>query len=395
MRTLLPALFLALPLALEAQSPMFRGNPAHTGVYAAPTTPPKGAIAWSFEAVSWPVYQTLTDMDGQPTFPTTPAVVDGQIYFAAGPFFVALDASGKERYRTKLGGCSLASVAIAGGMAYLPTDDGMLNALDIKNGAVRWSARMGAASNLKQIDNWDMFHSSPTVVDGRVYVGGADGCIRAFHADSGKESWRFQTGRAVRATPAVVKGRVFCGSFDGKVYALKAASGKKVWEVDTRMAGAPWNAVQGSCAVEDGLVVVGSRSGFLFGIDAASGQVRWRHSHEGSWVPSSPAIQGGIAYVGQSDGGKVSAVDFTGKPLWVYDAKDHTFASPALAGDTLYVATNQNYNMQGKGSLSAVDIKTGKAKWNLELPSSVWSSPVVAGDTLYVGCADGKLYAIR
>jgi len=56
---------------------------------------------------------------------------------------------------------------------------------------------------------------------------------------------------------------------------------------------------------------------------------------------------------------------------------------------------NDNYNMKGKGSLSAVDIKTGKAIWTLEFPGSVWASPVVAGDTVYVSCADGKLYAVR
>lgn len=387
---------LVLSSALVAQSPMFRGNPAHTGVYAPYAQVPKGVIAWSYEALGWDTYQKLTDMDGQPVFPTTPAAVGDRLYLAAGPFFIALDArSGKEVYRVKLSACTLASVAVEGDLAFLPTEDGQLNALVLKDGSLRWRASMGAASNLKLIDHWDMFHSSPTVVSGVVYVGSADGQIEAFRADSGKRLWSFQTGRAVRATPAVEGGRVFCGSFDGKVYALECATGKKVWEVDTRMAGVPWKAVQGSCAISGGLVVVGSRSTYLFGIDAATGQVRWKHGHEGSWVPSSPALREGVAYVGQSDGNRVSAVDFSGKRLWSQDAKGHTFASPALSGDLLFVATNQNYDLQGKGSLRALDPKTGDTKWSLELPGSAWSSPVVAGDTVFVGCADGKLYAIR
>ena len=391
----LVALALAFTLSSAAQSPMFRGNPAHTGVYAQPGKPPEGKIAWSFDALNWELYKTLENMDGGFIWPTTPAVVEGRIYFCAGPFFFALDEAGKQLYRVSLGGRSLASPAVAGGLAYVPTDDGRLLALDLRDGKVRWSAVIGSPTNLRQVDNWDVYQSSAVVADGVVYVGSADGRIYAVSAVDGKVKWRFQTGHVVRATPAVAEGRVFCGSFDGKVYALDAATGKELWEVNTKTPGVPWNSVQGSCAVSDGLVYVGSRSSFFYGIDAATGQIRWQHSHDGSWVPSSPAVRDGIAYVGQSDGSKVTAVDSKGRVLWVFNAPNETFASPALAGDILYVAGNNNYNMNAKGSLSALDSKTGKALWTLELPGSAWASPVVAGDTVYVGCADGKLYAVK
>ena len=374
---------------------MFRGDPAHTGVYAAPAKPIEGKIAWSFEAVNWDVYQTLENMDGGSVWPTTPAVADGRIYFCAGPFLFVLDEAGKEIYRASLGGRSLSSPAVSGGLAFVPTDSGTLMALDIRDGKVRWNTVIGQKTLLRQVDNWDVYSSSPTVSDGVVYVGSADGCIYAVSAADGKERWRFQTQHVVRATPAVANGRVFCGSFDGKVYALDAATGKALWVVDTKTPGVPWNSVQGSCAVSEGLVYVGSRSSFFYGIDAALGTVRWRHSHEGSWVPSSPAVRDGVAYVGQSDGSKVTAVNAKGECLWVFNAPNETFASPALAGDVLYVAGNSNYDLHGKGSLSALDIKTGKALWTLELPGSVWASPVVVRDTVYIGCADGKLYAVR
>jgi eukaryotic-like serine/threonine-protein kinase len=395
MRPILIALPLALTLPMAAQSPMFRGNPSHTGVYDAPSKPVQGKIAWSFESLNWDLYQTLEDADGGFIWPTTPAVVKGRIYFCAGPFFFAVDETGKEAYRVRLGGRSLASPAVVGDLAYVPTDEGVLLALDIRDGRVRWSSIVGHKTFLGQVDDWDVYHSSPTVADGTVYVGGADGRIYAVSATDGKERWHFQTNHVVRATPAVADGRVFCGSFDGKVYALDAATGKELWEVNTKTPGVPWNSVQGSCAVMDGLVYVGSRSCFSYAIDAATGVVCWRHSHEGNWVPSSPAVRDGIVYVGQSDGSKVTALGAKGESLWVFNAPNETFASPALAGDVLFVAGNDNYNMKGKGSLSAVDIKTGKALWTLEFPGSVWASPVIAGDTIYVSCADGKLYAVR
>jgi len=395
MRLFLVAFPLGLALPMAAQSPMFRGNPAHTGVYAAPAKPIQGKIAWSFEALNWDLYQSLEDMDGGFVWPTTPAIVNGRIYLCAGPFFIALDETGKEIYRVRLGGRSLASPAVIGDLAYIPTDEGVLLALDARDGKVRWSSVIGQRTSLRQVDNWDVYQSSPVVVDGVVYVGSTDGRIYAVSATDGKEKWHFQTNNVVRATPAVVDGRVFCGSFDGEVYALDAATGRELWVVNTKTPGVPWNSVQGSCAVMNGLVYVGSRSCFLYGIDVATGKVRWKHSHDGSWVPSSPAVRDGIAYVGQSDGSKVTAVNAKGERLWVFNAPNETFASPALAGDVLYVAGNDNYNMKGKGSLCAVEIGTGNAIWTLELPGSALASPVVAGDTVYVSCADGKLYAVR
>ena len=151
MRAPILALILALPLA--AQSPVFRGSPAHTGVYAAPGQPLKGVIAWSFEAMYFGIYQGLKDMDGGSVWPTTPAVADGHVYLCAGPFVYALDEAGRQLYRVKLGGRSLASPTVAGGVLYLPTEEGLLYALDAKDGRTLWTCPMGGPTSLKQVDN--------------------------------------------------------------------------------------------------------------------------------------------------------------------------------------------------------------------------------------------------
>ncbi|MBI1754053.1 MAG: PQQ-binding-like beta-propeller repeat protein [Acidobacteria bacterium] len=381
--------------ALAAQSPMFRGDAARTGVYPAPAVPLQGKIAWSFETLPWKLYKGLEDMDGQPTWPTTPAVSDGLIYGCAGPFFFAVDAKGKEAFRVRLGGSSLSSPAVANGVAYLPTGDGLLYALDAKNGKTLWTFRIAGPSRLRQTDQWDVYQSSPAVVDGIVYVGSVDGAVYAISASKGELKWRTGTGDIIRSSPAVANGRVFAGNFSGKVFCLDAATGARVWEQDTHTPGVPWHAVQGSCAVSGGLVFVGSRSTSFYAFEEATGKLRWKHGHRMSWVPSSPAVRDGVAYVGQSDGGKVTAIGADGTVRWVLDIGKPTFASPALAGGVVYVATNDNYNSEAKGSLSAVDILTGKAIWTCSFPASLWSSPVVANDTVYVACADGNLYAVK
>lgn len=74
----------------------------------------------------------------------------------------------------------------------------------------RWKSGLG-----------DDVRSSPTAVDGTIYVGSDDGHIHALSADDGSKEWSFQTRRrGVRSSPAVSGGVVYVGSFDGNMYAL-------------------------------------------------------------------------------------------------------------------------------------------------------------------------------
>jgi outer membrane protein assembly factor BamB len=395
MRIPIPILFLFLPALLGAQSPMFRGDASHTGTCPAPAHPLKGKVAWSFEAMAWKLYAPLKGMDGRQPNPTTPAVVDGVLFSCAGPYVFALDAEGRLLWRTRLGAVTFSSPAVAGGVAYVPDDDGVIHALDAKSGAERWARKIGSPTDLKQLDYWDVYQSSPAVDGPALYVGTADGAVTALALADGAVQWRYESGAVVRATPAVAGGRVYAANIKGRVFCLDAATGKLVWDLETRLPDVPWHTIQGSCAVAGGVVYVGSRNTFTYALDAATGTVKWRYSHEGSWVPSTPAVRDGVAYVGQSDGGKVTALGADGKARWVYETGKSNFSSPTLAGDTLYVGSNDNYDQNGKGSLAAVDIATGKARWTLELPGSVWAAPVIAGETAYVACSDGKVYAVR
>ena len=393
MKKVLVTALLALPLA--SQSPMFRGDAAHSGVYPASAKPLAGKVAWAFRVVDREHARDLEGLGAALRHTTTPAVVDGRIYVCAGPIFCALDDQGNALFRVKLDGCTLGSPAVAGGTAYIAADDGLLYALDIRDGRRLWTCPLGQRCLLKQLDNWDVFHSSPVVVDGTVFVGSTDGRLYAVSTE-GKTRWSHPTGHVVRSSPAVADGKVFFGSFDGKVYALDAATGREVWTLDTRVPKVPWHyGIQGSCAVSEGVVYVGSRSAFFHGIDAATGKLLWKRDHQGSWVTGSPAVRDGLAYVGQSDGNKIVAVDSRGREVWCVPSQNATFGSPALSGDVLYVTTNDNYDLNAKGSLSALDSRTGKGLWSVELPSSAWASPVPDRNTVYVGCADGMLYAIR
>src|SRR5205085_1356816 len=127
MKILRPCLLLflvCLTSAAEAQS-MFRGNSAHSGVYAGPAPRKFHRVKWKFptegerrfEAKGLHGWQpkSQTFADAFDVFLSSPAVEDGAVYFGSGDGnLYSLDAnSGELRWKFKTGDVVHASPAIA------------------------------------------------------------------------------------------------------------------------------------------------------------------------------------------------------------------------------------------------------------------------------------------
>jgi outer membrane protein assembly factor BamB len=75
----------------------------------------------------------------------------------------------------------------------------------------------------------------------------------------------------------------------------------------------------------------------------------------------------------------------------VWSIEDHdvnpagAWATPALYGDVVYVATNG-------GQLMGIDRRTGAVLWSKHLPGPTWQSPVVVDDVLIEGDCEGVLH---
>ena len=72
--------------------------------------------------------------------------------------------------------------------------------------------------------------TSPVIADGRLYVAAKDQhTIHARDAETGTEIWQFTAGGRIDSPPTVFEGGVYFGSADGKVYALRAEDGALAW----------------------------------------------------------------------------------------------------------------------------------------------------------------------
>ncbi|MET0500175.1 MAG: PQQ-binding-like beta-propeller repeat protein [Candidatus Binatia bacterium] len=415
----------------QAQS-MFRGNPAHTGVYAGPAPRQFHRIKWKFPTgdriVSSPVWS------------------DGVVYFGGddGNIYAVDAETGRQIWKQATGGPSPSTPAVIDGTLYVVSYDGKLYALNSRTGAVRWKFVTGGErrfeakglnglqpKNQTVADPFDVFLSSPVVVQGAVYFGSGDGHLYAVDAASGDLRWKFQTGDVVHASPAFADGVLYFGSWDSYFYAVEAATGKEKWRFHGGEDPGLHNQVgfQSSPAVANGVVYTGCRDSQLHVLDAATGKEKWHFDNALSWVITSPAVSDGRVFFATSDSGLYHVVDaLTGKPILRQQDKAYMFSSPAIAGDVVFIGVLN-------GTLQARDLKTGDVLWDFQtetskqnkgwvlmadrrfndplLYHSIWreapivatdrqfgigaifSSPLVVDGVVYFGSTDGYLYALE
>jgi eukaryotic-like serine/threonine-protein kinase len=412
-----------------AQS-MFRGNPAHTGIYDTDGPRELKGIRWKF-ATGGKI--------------TSSPVTDGRmIYFGSYDFNVyAVDAqTGVQKWKYPTFGPVASTPAIADGIVYFMSYDGKFYAVDAAGGTTRWKFNTAGDRHFEaralhgsqpatqtSPDAWDMFESSPVVAQGMVFFGCGDGYLYALDAATGELRWKFATGDVIHASPAYDAGTIYVGSWDSYLYALDAASGKKKWQFKTGEDPVVHNQVgfQSSPAVVGGVVYVGCRDSGLYAIDTATGAQKWRYDNHGTWVIVSPAVYGGKVLFGTSDPPVIRLLEAdSANQEFELKATAFDFSSPAVAHDVAYVGLLN-------GTFIAVDLKTGKQLWEFQTESSrrndgfvlnadktpnytmlfrsefeqsviqverlftsgsVASSPLVMNGTVYFGSTDGYLYAL-
>lgn len=280
----------------------------------------------------------------------SPAVADGVVYITdhASTLYALDVATGALRWSVRTGEALpfpwgyengdiyASSPVITGGTVFFGAADGHVYAVDAADGRVRWQAATGGR-----------VRSTPAVADDRVYVGSADGVVYAFGRDDGRIVWRHETlgatlasgdfgydRRTIQSSPSVVDGRVFIGARDGFLYALDADTGERLWRFDHEIS---W--VNSSPAVAQGLVLAGSSDAqFFHAVDAESGEERWRIDTAGL-VWTSPAVVGQSVVLAEGLG-RVRVLELqTGEPVWSAWTGGRLFGSPVIAGGTVFVGS--------------------------------------------------------
>ncbi len=197
----------------------------------------------------------------------------------------------------------------------------------------------------------------------------------------GRVTWSYNCGEDVDTLPVMGRaGQVAFGCGDGGFYGLRP-DGEMAYRfpVNKGLSSSPTLA-------RDGTAYFGARDRRIYALDA-EGKLRWKVL-TGDDVDSAPRIgPDGMIYVG-SDDRHLYAVDPQGRISWYYRTGGAVRSRPAMApdGSIRFTAFDQR--------LHAVDDR-GAPRWTFHTSGQIASSPVVARDgTVYFGSRDHSVYAV-
>ncbi|MHB1000288.1 MAG: outer membrane protein assembly factor BamB family protein [Armatimonadota bacterium] len=362
--------------------PMFRNNPRHAGLVNEKLEFPLKHV-WK-QVAKLSLDEARSNIDN----PSSPAVVDGVIYFCSARRLYAVNAD-------------------TGSLRWVYPAEGSLNA---------------------------MVKSSPLVYNDLVYFGGGDGRLYAITKESGKLAWSFTTKGIMNSSPVLADDTLFVGSSDDNLYALDPVTGQQKWRSGFRT----HDDIAGSPAVSNGLVYFLSNDMVLYAAYTTTGRLKWVVRVGASSKSTTPVVSGNNIYVGignvlqciQSQSGrlvwgapmpgeittipaisdkaiyfacrnKFYALTLSGKSKWKtpVDLGSIAIGSPTIAGDTIILGTS-------KGIVWAIDSETGSVKWKYMVSpatleggklkyAGLSASPVVSNGTLYLLSDDGTLSAFR
>jgi outer membrane protein assembly factor BamB len=202
---------------------------------------------------------------------SSPAVADGVVYVGSADghlYAIGLEMGGL-LWRFETEGASNVSAdfgfdrktiqsspAVVDGTVYFGSRDGGTYAVDASSGRLRW--------HYDHTTPWVI--SSPAISNGSLFSGTSDGLyVHSLDLETGEENWRFETGNRVFSSPAISGDVMYVGTHSRRLLALETASGSLSWEM--RFGGA----VMSSPVLHDDHIYVGSDDGAVYSIRLAAG----------------------------------------------------------------------------------------------------------------------------
>jgi len=267
--------------------------------------------------------------------PGSPTVVDGRVFVGDDSGLTALDAGTGEVVWTA-GTGPATSPTVAGGRVFAGGPDG-LSAFSAVAGDREWTAETDG-----------QVVTAPTVARETALAVDRTGTVFALAAASGGVLWTAEGSPGPGVSPTVADGRVFVGRVDG-LSALALGSGAREWHAEIGTPTSP--------TVADGQVFVGGSDG-LFALAAESGERVWRADIGG--LASSPTVAGGRVFVGGSDG--LSVLDAgSGELVWRFETP-RAVSPPTVADGTVSFGADGLYalpaTVDGSGEGSRAQLGT-------------------------------------
>lgn len=279
------------------------------------------------------------------------------------------------------GGLTLAADSL-----FIGTENAQVLAFSKSNGELKWLANVTGE-----------VVAQPVYAEGKVVVHTTRGDLIALDADTGKEIWTLtnkQPKLTLRgsATPSISQGGVVYGRADGFVAVALLADGRPLWQLPVAR---PHGATELDRLVDvdmqpiinNGIVYTLAYNGNLIAIDLLKGEQLWSRNYSGF---KDIALSGNTLYLSDYRG-YVFAVDKkSGSELWV----NSQLAYRNVTGVT--VANEYIVVGDGEGYLHWLNRDDGAFVAQQYLDSDgLYMQPIATSTHLYLQTRSGKLIAIE
>jgi outer membrane protein assembly factor BamB len=294
-------------------------------------------------------------------------------------FVRAVAPGGKVAWAFKTGNRFSAGALVHEGIAYVPGGDGVLYALDARKGDVKWKYEAG-----------EPLATTPVLAGSLTLVASENDTLFAVDIQTGKWVWQYRrdppSGFTIHgvSTPTVKNGTVYIGFADGFVVALDAQGGTAKWEKSLAGGATEFLDVDTPPVVDDaGRLYVASYQGGLYALSAETGDMEWSSAVPGL---TSLIARGEIVFA-VGDGRVDAYLAETGRLLWSHSLGERAGRAPVLARGMLLVPNQR--------SLLFMDPRTGQSRLAWDPGEGVSAAPGVEGSTAYVLSNNGYLYALH
>jgi outer membrane protein assembly factor BamB len=359
LRVLCVYVVLAVPVAAAGDWPLFRGNPAQTGV-AAGQPPDKLEELWQFKTGQ-----------GNDSIDSAPVIAGGVAYLAAGDqnVYAITLADGKQKWAFKAPAPFNVSPAVRDGRVYVGDRDGNFFCLDAEKGTPLWKFKCDSEIS-----------SGAGFAGDKIMFGCGDETLYCLDAN-GKKLWEFKVpGGPVMATPAVEKNLTFVSGCDSKLHIIDTNTGNGLAEVEL---GGQTGATP---SLKDGTLYVGTMSAEVKAVDLKKNEVIWTFSpNRNQPFYASTAVTDKLVIAGSRDKRLYALERATGKQKWSFVTQGRIECSPVVWGERLYAGSMD-------GHLYVIDLDKGTEVQRVKLDSAVTGSIAVADGKLLVGTQNGTLY---
>ena len=273
----------------------------------------------------------------------------------------------------------VAGATVQEDVAYVPGGDGVLYALRARDGSVAW-----------KYDAGEQLATPPLVADGRVYVASQGNTLFAVDAKNGQWLWQYRrdlpAGFMVQGVgaPTLANGILYAGFADGFLVALDPATGAVKWERALSSPGKEFLDVDTKPILDQaGRIIAASYKDGIYALDPATGEVVWTTVSAGV---TGALERGGVVFT-TGDHGVTAVLAENGSVLWGVQLGDRAAQPPAFAPGLLAVPVET--------ALLFIDPASGHTRLRWDPGEGVTATPASAGRRLYVLSNTGYLYALR